>query len=146
MCCLRVMHLADENRAVVTSLVLVDFPAGLESSLRLLLASRGTRQGQHYRLLVISSNLDRRQTAHARTALTASACLVWVLLRASWFSALSVKILFLFSKSVRAEAASNNSPPVLARALPNDIAELSDQDDHRPRRTRLRSDVSVQMK
>jgi hypothetical protein len=96
MCCLRVMHLADENRAVVTSLVLVDFPAGLESSLRLLLASRGTRQGQHYRLLVISSNQDRRQTAHARTALTASACLVWVLLRASWFSALSVKILFLF--------------------------------------------------
>src|SRR4051794_28174406 len=56
MCCLRVMHLADENRAVVTSLVLVDFLAGLESSLRLLLASRGTRQGQHYRLLVISSN------------------------------------------------------------------------------------------
>src|SRR3954447_13002877 len=71
---------------VVTSLVLVDFPAGLESSLRLLLASRGTRQAQHYRLLVISSNQDRRQTAHARTALTASACLVWVLLRASWFS------------------------------------------------------------
>jgi hypothetical protein len=93
------MHLADENRVVVTSLVLVDFPAGLESSLRLLLASRGTRQGQHYRLLVISSNQDRRQTAHARTALTASACLVWVLLRASWFSALSVKILFLFSDS-----------------------------------------------
>src|SRR3954454_1736780 len=89
------MHLADENRVVVTSLVLVDFPAGLESSLRLLLASRGTRQGQHYRLLVISSNQDRLQTAHARTALTASACLVWVLLRASWFSALSVKILFL---------------------------------------------------
>jgi hypothetical protein len=57
------MHLADENRVVVTSLVLVDFPAGLESSLRLLLASRGTRQGQHYRLLVISSNQDRRQTA-----------------------------------------------------------------------------------
>src|SRR4051812_41844346 len=101
MCCLRVMHLADENRAVVTSLVLVDFPAGLESSLRLLLASRGTRQGQHYRLLVISSNQDRRQTAHARTALTASACLVWVLLRASWFSALSVKILFLFLISKR---------------------------------------------
>src|SRR4051795_9699079 len=74
------------------------FPAGLESSLRLLLASRGTRQGQHYRLLVISSNQDRRQTAHARTALTASACLVWVLLRASWFSALSVKILFLLAK------------------------------------------------
>src|SRR3954471_11928136 len=96
MCCLRVMHLADENRAVVTSLVLVDFPAGLESSLRLLLASRGTRQGPHYRLLVSSSNQGRRQTAHARTALTASACLVWVLLRASWFSALSVKILFLF--------------------------------------------------
>src|SRR3954471_18781681 len=48
---------------------------------------------KHYRLLVISSNQDRRQTAHARTALTASACLVWVLLRASWFSALSVKIL-----------------------------------------------------
>src|SRR3954464_12363707 len=97
MCCLRVMHLADENMAVVTSLVLlVDFPAGLESSLRLLLASRGTRQGQHYRLLVISSNQDRRPTAHARTALTASACLVWVLLRASWFSALPVKILFLF--------------------------------------------------
>src|SRR3954454_8250308 len=90
------MHLADENRVVVTSLVLVDFPAGLESSLRLLLASRGTRQAQHYRLLVISSNQDRRQTAHARTALTASACLVWVLLRASWFSAPSVKILFLF--------------------------------------------------
>src|SRR3954447_25886095 len=83
---------------VVTSLVLVDFPAGLESSLRLLLASRGTRQAQHYRLLVISSNQDRRQTAHARTALTASACLVWVLLRASWFS-LSVKILFLFLRS-----------------------------------------------
>src|SRR4051794_4090133 len=96
MCCLRVMHLADENKVVVTSLVLVDFPAGLESSLRLLLASRGTRQAQHYRLLVISSNQDRRQTAHARTALTASACLVWVLLRASWFSALPVKILFLF--------------------------------------------------
>src|SRR3954447_22430094 len=100
MCCLRVMHLADENRVVVTSLVLVDFPAGLESSLRLLLASRGTRQAQHYRLLVISSNQDRRHTAHARTALTASACLVWVLLRASWFSALPVKILFLSRKQV----------------------------------------------